>query len=161
MQDLTWMGCEGLLKETWTLKNRAMVQEFLQPHANQWEGTIRQLPDKWIADSWAEVYGFQKEGRIVAGRTDRWIDDKFRSLINSKDGHAVDDCINPREQRILEFVVPIIYPEKPKQATKVVGNTIFGSLSGEYKINWSQVIHEVVHRLVAHLEKKKPSPISP
>ena len=97
----------------------------------------------------------------MAGRTDRWIDGKFQSSINSKDGHAVDDCVNPRERRILEFVVPIIYPEKPKQVTKVVGNTIFGLLSGEYKVNWGQVIHEVIYRLVAHLEKKKPSPISP
>ena len=40
LQDLTYMGCEGLLKEPWTLKNRAMAQEFLQPLANQWEGTI-------------------------------------------------------------------------------------------------------------------------
>ena len=43
----------------------------------------------------------------------------------------------------------------------MVGNTIFGSLSGEYKVNWGQVIHEVVYRLVSHLEKGKTSPISP
>ena len=94
-------------------------------------------------------------------RTDRWIDSKFRSPINSKNGHSIDNCINPRECRILEFVVSIIYPEKPKQVTKVVDNTIFGSLSREYVVNWSQVIHEVVHRLVAHLEKGKPTPINP
>ena len=135
LQDLTRMGYEGLLKEPWTLKNRAMAQEFLQPRSNQWKGTIRRFPDKWTADIWAEVYGFQKEGRTVAGKMDRWINGKFRSPINSKDGHAVDDCVNPREHRILEFVVPIIYPKKPKQVTKVVGNTIFGSLSREYKVN--------------------------
>ena len=43
----------------------------------------------------------------------------------------------------------------------MVGNTIFGFLFGEYVINWGQVIHEVVHRLVSHLEKGKPTPISP
>ena len=47
LQDLTRMGCEGLLKEPLALKSRAMVQEFLQPHSNQWEGTIQRLPDKW------------------------------------------------------------------------------------------------------------------
>ena len=83
-----------------------------------------------------DVYRFRKEGRIVAGRTDCWIDSKLRSPINSKNGHSIDDCVNPRERRILVFVVPIIYPEKPKQVTKVVGNTIFGSLSGEYVGNW-------------------------
>ena len=51
-----------------------------------------------------------------AGRTGTWIDGKFRSPINSKDGHSVEDCIDPREQRrVLEFVVPIVYPEKPRQ----------------------------------------------
>ena len=43
----------------------------------------------------------------------------------------------------------------------MVGNIIFSSLSEEYKVNWSQVIHEVVHRLVAHLEKGKSFSISP
>ena len=112
-------------------------------------------------DSWTNVYEFWKEGRTVAGRTDRWVDGKFRSPINSKDGHPVDECINPRDRRILKFVVLIIYPEKPKQVTKVVGNTIFGSLSEEYKVNWGQFLHEVVHRLVSHLEKSKASPSSP
>ena len=98
---------------------------------------------------------------MVAGRTDHWINGKFRSPINSKDGHSIEDCVDSRKRKILEFVVPIIYPEKPKQVTKVVGNTIFGSLSGEYVVNWSQVIQEVVGRLVSHLEKGKPSPISP
>ena len=97
LQDLTCMGYEGLLKEPWALKSRAMEQDFLQPCSNQWEGTIRRLPDKWMADSWAEVYSIQKEGRTIAGRTDRWINGKFRSSINSKDGHAIDDCVNPRK----------------------------------------------------------------
>ena len=59
-----------------------------------------------------EVYGFWKEGCKLAGRTNRWIDGKFRSPINSKDGHAVDDCIDPREKRVLEFVILILYLEK-------------------------------------------------
>ena len=159
--DLQKMGCEGLVTQPWSLKSREMVKEFLHPCLNEWEGMIQRLPEKWTSDNSAEVYGFKKEGRTVAGRTDRWINGKFRSPINSKDGHAVDDCIDPREHRVLEFVVPLIYPEKPRQVTKVVGNTIFGSLSGQYLVNWGQVIHEVINRLVSHLEKGKPSSISP
>ena len=134
-KDLTRMGCKGLLVEPWTLRSEAMAQEFLRPRSNQWEKTIRQLPEWWTADSWAEVYSFQKEGRTVAGRTNRWVEGKFKSSIHSKDGHAVDDCVDPREQWILEFVVPIIYPEKPNKVSKVVGNTIFGALSGKLGSN--------------------------
>ena len=89
------------------------------------------------------------------------MDGKFHNKINSKDGHSLENCINLRQRRVLEFVVSIVYPEKPRQVTKVIGNTIFGSLSGEYIVNWGQVIQEIVHHLVSHLEKGKPTPISP
>lgn len=92
------------------------------------------LVEKVDNDKWLEVYNF-KEGKIVAGRMDRWINGKFRSPINAKDGLSIKDRVDPRERRILNFVVPLIYPEKPRQITKVVGNTIFGFLSGKYVVN--------------------------
>ena len=108
-----------------------------------------------------EVYSFRKEGRKRAERIDKWVEDKFQTTINPKDGHAVSNCIDPREQRVLEFVVPILYPEKLGRVTKEVGNTIFGALVREYKVNWRQIIQEVVGHLVSNLEKEKATPISP
>src|SRR5579875_3729963 len=72
-EDLKTMGCEGLLDEPWGLKSREMVQEFLQPQSNQWDGTIRRMSEKWTADKWVDVYNFKKEGRPAAGRTDKWV----------------------------------------------------------------------------------------
>ena len=161
IEDLTKMGCENLLAAPWSLKSEAMVQEFQQPRSNEWEGTIRRDPEHWTADLWSDVYNFRKEGRMRAGRSEPWVDGKFKQVINPKDGHAVCDCIDPRERRVLEFVVPILYPEKPGRVTKEVGNTIFGALSGEYKVSWGQVIHEVVDKLVSVLSKRKPTPVSP
>ena len=43
----------------------------------------------------------------------------------------------------------------------MVGNTIFGALSGVRKVNWGQVLQEVVGKLVFRLEKGKSSSISP
>ena len=71
------------------------------------------------------------------------------------------DCVDPRKRRVLEFVVPILYPEKPNQVTKEVGNTIFGTLSSEYKVSWGQVFYEIVDKLVSELDKGKPTPIRP
>ena len=90
IEDLTKMGCEGLLAEPWALKSEAMVQEFQHPRSNEWEGTIRRDPNHWTADMWADVYGFRKEGTMRAGRTGTWVDGKFRQDINSKDGYAVE-----------------------------------------------------------------------
>ena len=96
-----------------------------------------------------------------ARRNDTWINGKFNSSIDPKDGHAVINCIDLRERRVLEFIVPILYPKKLGRVTKEIGNTIFGALAGEYKVNWSQMIQEVVGHLVNNLEKWKASPISP
>ena len=94
-------------------------------------------------------------------RTDTWINDKFDSSINPKDGCVVSDYVDPRERRVLEFVVPILYSKKPERVTKEIGNTIFGALSGEYKVSWGHILHKVVDKLVSMLGKGKPTPISP
>ena len=73
----------------------------------------------------------------------------------------MSDCVNPREKRVLEFIVPILYPEKPGKVSKEIGNTIFGAQAGEYKVNWGQIIQEVVRHLVSNLENGKASPINP
>ena len=96
-----------------------------------------------------------------ARRTDTWINGKFDSSINPKDGYAVSGCIDPRERRVLEFVVSILYLEKPGKVIKEIGNTIFDALSGEYKVSWGHILHEVVDKLVSVLGKGKPTLISP
>ena len=161
VEDLTKMGYEGLLLEPWALKNEAMVQEFQHERSNEWEGTVHRDSECWTADSWAEVYNFRKEGRGMAGRMDKMTDGKFKTSINPKDGHVLGDFGDPRERRVLEFVVPILYLKKPSRMILIVGNTIFGALSEVRKANWGQVLHEVVDKLVSGLEKGKPIPISP
>ena len=66
VEDLARMGCEGLLLEPWSLKSEAMAQEFQHERSNKWEGTIRWAPERWMADTWVEVYSFQKEGKGLA-----------------------------------------------------------------------------------------------
>jgi hypothetical protein len=73
VEDLTRMGCEGLLAKPWNLRNKAILKEFLFKGGNQWERTMRQDPERWTAAVWADVYGFaprKGEGRGgPAGRT--------------------------------------------------------------------------------------------
>ena len=97
----------------------------------------------------------------MVARIDKLVDGKFSTSINPKDGHAVADRVDPRERRVLEFVLPILYPKKPSWVTLTMGNTIFGALSRVRKINWVQVFQEVEGKLVSRLEKEKSSPISP
>lgn len=60
---------------------------------------------------------------------------------------------------MLEFLVPILYPEKPSRVTVTIRNTIFGSLSKEHVVDWGKVIGDVVGKLLSVVEKQKRSPI--
>ena len=84
---------------------------------------------------WAEVYNFLKEGRGQALQTDKYATCKFSTPVNPKDGYAIADCEDPKERRVLEFVVLIMYPEKPTRITMTMSNTIFGALSRARKVS--------------------------
>ena len=96
LEDLSWIGCKVLLVQPWSLRSEEMAREFLQERSNEWEGTIRRDPERWMVDTWAEVYSFPKDGRGQASWTDKLLEDKFSTPINPKDGHAIADCIDPR-----------------------------------------------------------------
>ena len=97
----------------------------------------------------------------MASRTDWFIDSKFSARVNPKDGYAVVECKKARARRILEFLVPLLYLEKPTRVTITVGNTIFGALSGERPVDWGQVVKDVVQQLFFGMDKSKATPICP
>ena len=78
----------------------------------------------------------------MASKTDRFIDGKFFGRVNSKNGYAIVDCKESRARRVLEFLVPLLYPEKPTRVTIMVGNTIFGALFGERPVDWGIVVKD-------------------
>ena len=55
------------------------------------------------------------------------------------------------------FLVLILCPEKPKQITVTIGNTIFGALSRQRKASWALIIHDVVQKLISKIGKKVSS----
>ena len=101
------------------------------------------------------------EGEGMGSRTDRFIDGMFSGRVNPKDGYAVADCKDPRVKRVLEFLVPLLYPEEPTRVTITVGNTIIGALSGERPVDWGIVVKDLVQRLLSGMEKSKATPICP
>ena len=62
---------------------------------------------------------------------------------------------------MLEFLIPILYPEKPTRVTMTVGNTIFGAFLGEQKVDWGIILQSVIAKLVEGARKLKATPIGP
>ena len=157
-EDLRRIGCHGFLGKPWGLWMEDLVVELLGGKDNRWDGTVRQAPEKWIVKEWRKVYSF---GRGGEGMASRFIDGMFSGRVNPKNGYAVADYKDPRVKRVLEFLVPLLYPEKPTRVTITVGNTIFGALSGERPVDWGIVVKHLVQRLLSGMGKSKATPICP
>ena len=166
-EDLQSLGCAGLMERPWNLKNEEFIQQFVLiregklERNNMFDTTIRDRPEEWTTGVWREVYDFQPGGSGLANRTDLYIEGKFRNDADPKDGFPVRDCMDPRERRLLEFIVPIVHPVKPTRVTRMIGNTIFGALSRDRPVDWGKVVCELVQRLVGEADKAKPTPICP
>ena len=154
------MGCEGLLTKPLNLRNEAMLREFLFERGNQWERTMRD-PEQWTGDAWADVYSFVLwKGEGWVSWKDTYFLRKFKAENNPKDGFYAIDCRNPREQRVIEFLLPILYPDKPKRLSITMANTIFRAPSRVRLVNWGRLIQKLVEKFIPHT-RRKHSPLSP
>ena len=165
--DLQKLGCTRLLERPWNLKNEEFIQQFVlirehkMERSNIFDTTIRDRPEEWTAGVWREVYDFQPGGGGMANRIDLYIEGKFRNEADPKDGFLVRECRDPRKRRLLEFLVPIVHPDKPTQVTRTIRNTIFAAMSGERPVDWAIIFMELVNRLVSGAGKSKSAPICP
>ena len=79
--------------------------------------------------------------------------------MNLKDRFANANCEDVQAKRVLEFLIPILYPEKPTWVTVTIGNTIFGALLDERKVDWGIILQSVIAKLVKNAWKQKATPI--
>ena len=161
-QDLAQMRCEGLLDRPWALKREQLVQELLLPERpNMFDTTVRDRPQLWNADLWRETYQFPRGGSGLSNQMEGHHKRRFMHQVDPKDGYSMGDCRNDRQRRLLEFLVPIVHPNKPTQVMITIGNTIFGALDGGREVDWGVVFRDMAQRLAKGVGKPKPTPICP
>ena len=161
-QDLARMRCEGLLDRPWTLKREQLVREMLLPERpNMFDTTVRNRPQLWTADLWRQTYRFPRGGSGLSNRTEGHHEGRFMHQVDPKDGYSVSDCRVDRHRRLLEFLIPIVHPDKPTWVTITIGNTIFSALDGGREVDWGVIFRDMVQRLAKGVGKPKPTPIFP
>ena len=72
----------------------------------------------------------------MANQTDKYVEGKFFHEVDPKDGYPIRECRDARERRLLEFLVPIVHPDKPTRVNRTLEITIFGAISGERSVDW-------------------------
>ena len=139
-----------------------MVQELLQPERpNIFDGTIRDRPELWTAGLWRDTYRLPRGGSRLSNRMEGHHKGRFMHQVDPKDGYSVSGCRVDRHQQLLEFMVPIVHPDKPTRVTITIGNTIFGALDGGREVDWGLIFRDMVQRLAKGVGKPKPTPICP
>lgn len=99
------------------MKNDEVIQELIFGAPNQYELTVRGRPEAWTKAIWAGVYGFAQGGLGLASRAEKFATKKFRNPPHAKEGYTVNDYRSDRDRRLLEFLIPLLYSEKPTQIT--------------------------------------------
>ena len=160
-EDLRRMGFHRLMERLWCLKYKKILVELLAGQDNRWDRMVQQDSEMWIAVAWCEVYGFPIFDKGMAIQGENFIEGKFTHPPHPKDGYPLPDCKDSRARRVLEFLIPILYPKKLARITITIGNTIFGAYIGERMVDWALVIRNTVRRLLARIRKSKPTPICP
>ena len=142
--DLEGMGCSGLIRLPWCLRDKAMVAELITGQPNQFIGTIRADPLQQMADAWRKVYGFSMEGCRMCGRKAKFVDEFFTTPPHKHDGYAVEDSTDARARICLGFLVPIVHPEKPHRMTVRMANTLLGAYTKKRDVDWGVLIRNLV-----------------
>ena len=138
-----------------------MIREQKAEQSNIFDGTMHDRLEEWTVGVWREVYNILSGRGGMANRTDHYVEGKFLHEVDPKDGFPVRECRDAQECRLLEFLVPIVYPDKPTMVTRTLGNTIFGAISGDRSVDWAKIFAELVNRLVGGAGKSMPTPICP
>ena len=126
-QDLYGLGCRGLLRRPWNIKNKDFVREFVMiqekqaKQSNIFDSTMQDRLEDWTAGVWRGIYQFLPRRNGMANWTDKFGEGKFLRDVNPKDGFPVREYRNDQERRVLEFLVPIVHPDKSTQMTRSLG----------------------------------------
>ena len=164
LKDLEKMGCLGLFGKVWDVQDARMLEEIEGgAMEDAFRTTIRAKYGNWTREMWRAVYDFPDTNEDLEpgskGDTD-WVKARFIYL-SDHDGFKVADCMYPREQRLLQYVVPILNPEKPTTLTVTLARGIFSALLRKKKINWAYLVHKNTQKWARNLDNKKGCPLAP
>ena len=97
-EDLRRISCHGILEKPWNLRMEEMVAELMGEKDNRWHGTVRHAPKKLTSMEWRKVYGFLRQRERMALQMDQFIDGKFSTHVNPKDGYVVSEYKDVRDR---------------------------------------------------------------
>ena len=100
---------------------------------------MTQNSNNWTLEVWARIYKFPRgKGEGCVGRHDGFHAGKLWTNTHLKDGFQPGSYQNPKEHKVLEFILPILSPGKPRRISLTMANTLYRAMFGVRPVNWGK-----------------------
>lgn len=144
------MGLEHLIHLPWGMKVVSIVKDvWTQLVLADFNDSIRGRPDQWTEKLIAEVYKLKLKGEGMI-KTEDFTGSYFDGKRNVRIGWKLEQCTDKVDLLpLLQFLVPIFYPERQNRALLALASTIIASWKGIKVINWAKMLHVVITRQIA------------
>lgn len=84
-----------------------------------------------------------------------FLESKFTTTANPKDGYCLNVPRDPRAKLVLRFLNPIFHPQKPKRIISKWAATFFGAMWKKIIVDSAELVQDMVDRMVKNIRKVK------
>jgi hypothetical protein len=91
-----------------------MIKEIVARRSTYFLATIQAKPDEWTMERLSLSWLLNAEGKSLPPLKENLAKDYFVATPSSKDGWKLSQCDHRELREVLEFLVPLINPNKPK-----------------------------------------------
>jgi hypothetical protein len=95
--------------------------------------SIQAKPDDWTVDMWSKKWLLSAEGRDLCPRKENLVKEYFVGIPSRGDGWKTADCNHKELREVLEFLIPLINPNKPNRVTIQVASAVVDCLINKVK----------------------------
>jgi hypothetical protein len=155
--NLKKMGCGKLWDLPWRYADDFLVNEIAQQRSVNWPDTIRGKPEKWTSELLAQKWGLSLGGKNLPARKVNLAEKYFEGRPSGGDGWKLADCRHQELREVLEFLIPLLNPNKPKRVTVQVASAVVDCLLNNTNYSWARIFEERIKNQVLKLQNVRVS----
>jgi hypothetical protein len=108
-----------------------------------WPETIKERPEKWTSKLLAQRWGLSLEGKDLPARKSNLAEKYFKGRLSGGDGLKLTDCRHKKLREVLEFLIPLLNPNKPKRVTVQVASAVVDCFINNKKYSSARIFEKV------------------
>jgi hypothetical protein len=129
-----------------------MLKEVVAQRSTTFPDSIRRKQEKWTMSVLAKKWLLSTEGRDLPPRKENLAKQYFVGAPSGGDGWKLAECNHQELREVLEFLIPLINPNKPKWVTIQVASAVVDCLINKVQYSWAKIFEERIQSQVTKLQ---------